>query len=171
MKILISDKLANEGVEILEEVKDFKVDCKFGLTPEELKAIIKDYDGLIIRSATKVTADVLESADNLKVIGRAGVGLDNVDLKAATKKDRAATADAANEIHFIVGKANNSLGGTGADDHTVVLWNPINGISDNVTDIIGVNGNSGVANTYLIDCELLNTALRSSSLDTVRSIF
>jgi len=86
MKILISDKLANEGVEILKSVKDFTVDCKFGITPEELKSVIKDYHALIIRSATKVTADVLESADNLKVIGRAGVGLDNVDLKAATKK-------------------------------------------------------------------------------------
>lgn len=86
MKILISDKLAKEGVEILEAVKDFQVDCKFGIAPDELKSIIKDYDGLIIRSATKVTADILESADQLKVIGRAGVGLDNIDLKAATKK-------------------------------------------------------------------------------------
>lgn len=86
MKILISDKLAEEGIAILKAVKEFEVDCKYGLTPEELKAVIKDYDGLIIRSATNVTADILEAADNLKVIGRAGVGLDNVDLKAATKK-------------------------------------------------------------------------------------
>lgn len=86
MKILISDKLADEGLEILKAVKDFKVDCKFGLSPEELKAVIKDYHGLIIRSGTKVTSDILDAADQLKVIGRAGVGLDNVDLKAATKK-------------------------------------------------------------------------------------
>ena len=86
MKILISDKLAKEGVEILEAVDGFTVDCKFGMTPEELKSVIKEYDGLIIRSATSVTADILESADRLKVIGRAGVGLDNVDLKASTKK-------------------------------------------------------------------------------------
>ena len=86
MKILICDKLADEGIKLLNEVKDFKVDCKFGITPKELKAIVKNYHGLIIRSATKVTAEILESADNLKVIGRAGVGLDNVDLKAATKK-------------------------------------------------------------------------------------
>ena len=86
MRILICDKIADEGVKILENVKDFKVDCKFGIIPKELKSIIKNYHGVIIRSATKMTADILETADNLKVIGRAGVGLDNVDLKAATKK-------------------------------------------------------------------------------------
>ncbi len=86
MKILISDKLAQEGVSILEKHKEFTVDCDFGLSAEELKNRIKDYDALIIRSGTTVTADILESADNLKVIGRAGVGLDNVDLQAATKK-------------------------------------------------------------------------------------
>ena len=86
MKILICDKLAEEGIKILKDVKDFKVDCKFDITSKELKSIIKNYHGLIIRSATKITADILESADNLKVIGRAGVGLDNVDLNAATKK-------------------------------------------------------------------------------------
>jgi len=86
MKILISDKLANEGIEILKAVKDFQVDCKFGIKPDELKSIIKDYDALIIRSGTEVTADIIDAADKLKVIGRAGVGLDNVDLPAATRK-------------------------------------------------------------------------------------
>ena len=86
MKILISDKLAQEGVDILKKVKEFKVDCRFGLKPDELKKIIPDYDALIIRSGTKVTSEIIEAADKLKVIGRAGVGLDNVDLKAATKK-------------------------------------------------------------------------------------
>ncbi len=86
MKILISDKLAQEGLDILKAVKEFEVDCKYNLKPEELKSIIKNYDALIIRSATTVTADIIEAADKLKVIGRAGVGLDNVDLKAATKK-------------------------------------------------------------------------------------
>ncbi|HLD69139.1 MAG TPA: hydroxyacid dehydrogenase, partial [Candidatus Omnitrophota bacterium] len=86
MKILISDKLAQEGLDILQAVKEFTVDCKYNLKPEELKGIIKNYDALIIRSATTVTADIIEAADKLKVIGRAGVGLDNVDLKAATKK-------------------------------------------------------------------------------------
>jgi len=85
-KILISDKLAEEGVSILKAVKEFQVDCKYGIKPEELKSIIKDYDALIIRSGTTVTADIIEAADKLKFIGRAGVGLDNVDLPAATKK-------------------------------------------------------------------------------------
>ncbi len=86
MKILVSDKLANEGLDILRAVKEFQVDLKPGMTPAELKAIIKDYDALIVRSETKVTAEILEAADKLKVIGRAGVGLDNIDLPAATKK-------------------------------------------------------------------------------------
>lgn len=63
MKILVSDKLANEGMEILKAVKEFQVDLKTGLKPEELKAIIKDYDALIVRSETKVTAEILEAAD------------------------------------------------------------------------------------------------------------
>ena len=86
LKILITDKLAQEGIDVLKGVKEFEVVAKAGLKPDELKAIIKDYDALIIRSATTVTADIIEAADKLKVIGRAGVGLDNVDLKAATKK-------------------------------------------------------------------------------------
>ncbi len=86
MKILISDDLAKEGIDILKAVKEFEVDCRFGIKSDELKTIIKNYDALIVRSATKVTADVIDAANGLKVIGRAGVGLDNVDLKAATKK-------------------------------------------------------------------------------------
>ncbi len=85
-KILVSDKLAEEGLEILKAVKDFQVDCKYGLKPEELKSVIKDYDALIVRSSTEVTADIVEAAKKLRFIGRAGVGLDNVDLSAATKK-------------------------------------------------------------------------------------
>lgn len=85
-KILVSDQLANEGMEILRSVKEFQVDYKTDLTPEQLKVIIKDYDALIVRSSTKVTAEIIEAATKLKFIGRAGVGLDNVDLKAATQK-------------------------------------------------------------------------------------
>lgn len=85
-KILVSDALSDEGLKILKEIKDFQVDVKTGLPPEELKAIIKDYDALLVRSATKVNKDIINSASNLKVIGRAGVGLDNVDLDAATQK-------------------------------------------------------------------------------------
>ncbi len=86
IKVLISDKLAPEGLQILKNVKEFQVDSKPGISPDDLKAIIKDYDALIIRSETKVTADIIAAADRLKFIGRAGVGVDNVDLKAATKK-------------------------------------------------------------------------------------
>jgi len=86
MKVLISDKLGEEGVKILQNEEGIDVDVKTGLAPEELKKIIGQYDGLIIRSATKVTADLLEAATNLKVVGRAGIGLDNVDIPAATKK-------------------------------------------------------------------------------------
>lgn len=85
-KILISDPLAEEGIKILEEEKSFKVDVKTKLPPEELKKIIKDYNALIVRSGTKVTSDIISNADNLKVIGRAGVGIDNVDVGAASKK-------------------------------------------------------------------------------------
>lgn len=78
--------MAEEGIAILNAVPEFEVDYKPGLKPEELKAIIKNYEAIVIRSATKLKADIIEAADNLKFIGRAGVGLDNVDLKAATKK-------------------------------------------------------------------------------------
>ena len=84
-RILVSDKLSEEGIKILRESKDFEVDVKTGLKPDELKSIIKKYDALVVRSSTKVTKDIIQ-ASNLKVIGRAGVGLDNVDLKAATNR-------------------------------------------------------------------------------------
>ena len=86
MKILISDPLSEEGLKILKEVKNFEIDVKTELKPEAIKETIKDYDALIVRSATKVTKDVIAQAAKLKVIGRAGVGLDNVDLEAATAK-------------------------------------------------------------------------------------
>ena len=86
MKILVSDKLAKEGLDILEGTDGFDVTVKTGMEPDELKKEIKGYDAIIIRSATNLTADILEEADNLKYIGRAGVGLDNVDLKVATQK-------------------------------------------------------------------------------------
>ncbi|MFC1646180.1 phosphoglycerate dehydrogenase [Candidatus Omnitrophota bacterium] len=84
-KILVSDKLSEKGLDVFKGLKEFKVDIKTGLKPDELKSIIRDYDALIVRSSTKVTKDII-NASNLKVIGRAGVGLDNVDLAAATSK-------------------------------------------------------------------------------------
>jgi len=85
-RVLISDSLSKEAVDILEKEKEFKVDVNTKLTPEELKKIIKDYDALLVRSATKVTKDIISAGDKLKIIGRAGVGLDNVDVEAASKK-------------------------------------------------------------------------------------
>ncbi|MCQ9207466.1 MAG: phosphoglycerate dehydrogenase [Omnitrophica bacterium] len=85
LKILISDPLAEEGVAILKKQKDFKVDILPELSPEELKKIIPDYQVLIVRSQTKVTKDVIKHAKKLKYIGRAGVGLDNIDVEAASK--------------------------------------------------------------------------------------
>lgn len=86
MRILVSDPLSEEGLKILKEVREFQVDVKTDLKPDALKEVIKDYDALIVRSATKVTKDIVEAAGKLKVIGRAGVGLDNVDLDAAMQK-------------------------------------------------------------------------------------
>lgn len=85
MKVLISDNLSPKGIEILKNA-GLEVDVKVGMKPDELKACIGNYHGLIIRSATKVTAEIIDAATNLKVIGRAGSGLDNVDKTAATKK-------------------------------------------------------------------------------------
>src|SRR4030066_1996338 len=85
-KILVSDPLSKRGLEILEKAKGLKYDLKSGLSPEELKNIIPEYDGIIIRSETKLKGDIIEAGRCLKVIGRAGIGLDNVDLPVATKK-------------------------------------------------------------------------------------
>ena len=85
VKVLISDKMSPRAEEIFKE-RGVDVDYKPGMTPEELKACIGEYDGLAIRSATKATAEIIEAADNLKVIGRAGIGTDNIDKVAATSK-------------------------------------------------------------------------------------
>lgn len=84
MKVLISDNLSEKGVKILEKA-GLQVDVKTGLAPDKLKKEIGKYDALVIRSATKVTADLIRAAKKLKVVGRAGSGLDNVDKEAATK--------------------------------------------------------------------------------------
>lgn len=83
-KVLVADKLSSEGVDILK--RSAEVDVKTGLPKEDLIACIGDYDALVVRSATKVTADVLAAAKNLKIIGRAGVGVDNIDVPAATQR-------------------------------------------------------------------------------------
>jgi D-3-phosphoglycerate dehydrogenase len=83
MKILVADPIAEEGIQSLRSCAE--VDVKTKLELEQLKAIIGDYDALIVRSQTKVKAEVIESGKKLKVIGRAGVGIDNIDVDAATR--------------------------------------------------------------------------------------
>ncbi len=83
-KVLVSDPIAKEGIELLKKCAE--VDVKTGLPADELRAIIGHYDALAVRSETKVTADILEAATRLRIIGRAGVGVDNIDVPKATEK-------------------------------------------------------------------------------------
>lgn len=85
-RVLVSDPLAQEGLDFLQQQESVQVDVKTKLSPEELIEIIPAYDALLIRSGTQVTAEVIAAATNLKVIGRAGVGVDNVDIPAATQR-------------------------------------------------------------------------------------
>jgi D-3-phosphoglycerate dehydrogenase / 2-oxoglutarate reductase len=86
IKVLVSDALGEAGIQIFRETEGIEVDVRTGLSPHELTEIIGDYDALVIRSATKVTEEILAAGSRLKVVGRAGIGLDNVDIPAATKR-------------------------------------------------------------------------------------
>src|SRR5262245_20788739 len=86
MKILVTDSLAPEGLAVFQNASGFEVDVKIGLKADELKKICSDYDGWVIRSGTKITSELIEAAKKLKVIGRAGVGYENIDADAATKR-------------------------------------------------------------------------------------
>jgi len=83
-KVIITDGISPKPKEYLEQY--FEVDDKKGISPQDLAQVIGDYNAIIIRSATKLTADIIEKAANMEIIGRAGIGVDNVDLDAATKK-------------------------------------------------------------------------------------
>lgn len=85
-RVLVSDKLGAAGLELLDQAEDAEYDMKTGLSKDELIAILPDYDALIVRSSTKVDADVLAAGTNLKVVGRAGVGVDNIDVAAASQR-------------------------------------------------------------------------------------
>jgi len=85
-KLLVADNMANEGLDVLKKYKDIEVDVKTGLPPEELSKIIGDYDALIVRSASQFKGEVLENAKKMKVVGRAGAGVDNIDVENASKK-------------------------------------------------------------------------------------
>jgi D-3-phosphoglycerate dehydrogenase len=86
IKILVTDKLSDQGMQILKNEPTFQVDEKLKLPPEELKKIVGEYEAWIIRSGTTVTTELIQAATKLRIIGRAGVGVDNVDLATATKQ-------------------------------------------------------------------------------------
>ena len=83
-KVLISDNVAKECVDILEAAEGIEVDFNTKLTPEEFVKVIPEYDALVVRSATKVREEAIAAAKKLKVIGRAGAGVDNIDVSKAT---------------------------------------------------------------------------------------
>jgi D-3-phosphoglycerate dehydrogenase len=85
MKVLIADPIPDEAIELMQKA-GLNVDIKIGLSKDELIDIITNYDALVVRSQTKVTRDVIDAASNLKIIGRAGVGIDNIDIEAATQR-------------------------------------------------------------------------------------
>ncbi|MBW2057357.1 MAG: phosphoglycerate dehydrogenase [Deltaproteobacteria bacterium] len=85
-RVLVSDRVSEKGLEILRGTEGISVDVRTGLSTEELRSIIGDYQALVVRSSTRVTAEVIDAAGKLRVIGRAGIGVDNVDVPAATRK-------------------------------------------------------------------------------------
>lgn len=86
MKVLVADRLEKDGLELLKKEKGIQADVRLGLTPEELIKTIPAYNAVIVRSSTRLTKEIINAGKNLKVIGRAGVGVDNVDLETATKR-------------------------------------------------------------------------------------
>ena len=87
VSILITDRIEQEGIDLLRrELPEAQVDERLGLKPEQLRAVIGNYTALIVRSETRVTDDILAAATNLKIVGRAGVGVDNIDIEAATRR-------------------------------------------------------------------------------------
>ncbi len=92
-KVLVSDPMAAEGLEILERARGIEVVAAPDLSHEELLETIRYVEGLVIRSGTKVTAEVLEAAEKLRVIARAGIGVDNVDVGVADRLDQLARGD------------------------------------------------------------------------------
>jgi D-3-phosphoglycerate dehydrogenase len=85
MKVIVTDKIAAKGVELLKK-EGYEVKEAWDIPKDELPSIVPDYDAIVIRSATKVKGDLLKAAKNLKVVGRAGIGLDNVDLKKCEER-------------------------------------------------------------------------------------
>ncbi|MEA3343123.1 MAG: phosphoglycerate dehydrogenase [archaeon] len=86
MKVLVADNISQKGIDCLKQEKGIETDVKLGLSEDELVKVIPEYDALIVRSAVKVTKPIIDAAANLKIIGRAGVGVDNIDTDHATRK-------------------------------------------------------------------------------------
>ncbi|MEX0620480.1 MAG: phosphoglycerate dehydrogenase, partial [Solirubrobacterales bacterium] len=84
MKVLVKEQIAESGIDLLRE--QFEVELGFDMDDKELAERIGEFDAILIRSATKLTSELIERADRMKVIGRAGTGVDNVDIPAATKR-------------------------------------------------------------------------------------
>ncbi len=87
MKILICDSISSEGLDQLKGLPNLEVDVKTDMTPEELKKVVPNYDIMVVRSKTKVTKEIIQAADNLKLIIRGGVGIDNIDVDAAKERN------------------------------------------------------------------------------------
>ena len=86
MKILIADRISPLGVDLFKAEDGFEVIEAYGSSPEKILELVRDVDAITVRSDTRVTADVIAAASNLKVVGRAGVGVDNIDIEAATDR-------------------------------------------------------------------------------------
>ena len=87
INILIADRIAHEGIDLLRgQLPEAHIDIEYGLRPEQLKGKIGKYTALVVRSETQVTGEILEAAEKLKIVGRAGVGVDNIDIEAATRR-------------------------------------------------------------------------------------
>ena len=87
IKILVADHIAQEGIDLLRtQLPEAQIDIRYGLKPEQLRELIGDYAALVVRSETQVTGEILAAARQLRIVGRAGVGVDNIDLEAATRQ-------------------------------------------------------------------------------------
>ena len=85
MKVLVCDPIHEDGIKILKDA-GFEIDINPNISYEELKGKVRDYDVLVVRSRTKVTREIIEAGEKLKVVGRAGAGIDNIDVEAAKEK-------------------------------------------------------------------------------------
>ena len=83
MKIIVTEKISDKGVALLQAVPDFDVDVRFDIEREELLKIIPEYDAIVVRSVTKINEEFYKHATNLKVVGRAGNGVDNIEMEGA----------------------------------------------------------------------------------------